>query len=198
MFNLRQNHIYWRTRTDVLVLLSGQWPQKKKHQWPNTLCFGLTGNWIRGSLQHIHLSPADLDFGGEKDALSFTVRRWNGLQLQEVQQNLDLRRRSRHYRDTVCTARKTGRERYLCHDLQRPAVPHVNGLRGVGRNLTVLLWWPQQCRPKHCSQIVERHFIDALLLCHPEDNTFDLLNCSILKNLILQFLKLQFFSYNPE
>lgn len=92
---------------------------------------------------HRQLDPgvaAALDFSGEKDALSFTVRGWDGLQLQEVQQNLDLRRVSPHYGDIIGRpTRKRGRERYLCHDLQGPAVAHVNGLCGVGRNLTVLL-----------------------------------------------------------
>lgn len=68
--------------------------------------FGI--DWIPGSLRRIHHSRLDLDFGGEKDALSFTVGCWNGLKLQEVQQNLDLRRMSRHHRDIACTTRKPG------------------------------------------------------------------------------------------
>lgn len=64
---------------------------------------------------------------------------------------------------------------HLCHNFQGPAVPHADGLGGVSRNLAVLLRRPQQGRPKHRRQVVERHFVDTFLLCHPEKGNAD--NC---------------------
>lgn len=58
-------------------------------------------------------------------------------------------------------------ECHLCHNFQGPAVPHADGLRGVGRDFAVLLSGPQQGRPEHRCQVVERHLVDAFLLCHP-------------------------------
>lgn len=57
----------------------------------------------------------------------------------------------------------------LSHDFQGPAVPHADGLGGVHGDLAVLLGRPQQGWSKHRRQVVERHFVDALLLCHPEE-----------------------------
>ncbi len=52
----------------------------------------------------------------------------------------------------------------LCHDIMWP---DVRGQRDVG--LTGLcLRRSQQCGAKHCGQIMQRHLIDRLLLCHPE------------------------------
>lgn len=120
--------------------------------------------------QEQHLDPEQqLDFSGEQDALSFAVRCWDGLQLQEVEQHLDLRRGSSHQR--CVQANRPGRaDLYLSHDLQGPAVPQVEGLCGVGRNLALLLRWPQQRGPEHRGQVVERHLVDVLLLCHPDSS----------------------------
>lgn len=52
----------------------------------------------------------------------------------------------------------------LCHNIMWP---DVRGQRDVG--LTDLwLWRSQQSGAKHCGQIMQRHLIDRLLLCHPE------------------------------
>lgn len=55
---------------------------------------------------------------------------------------------------------------YLSHDLQGPAVVHGDGLRAIDRDLTVLLWGPQQRGTEHRGQIVQRHFVDALVFGH--------------------------------
>ena len=60
-------------------------------------------------------------------------------------------------------------ECHLSHNFQGPAVPHADGLRRVGGDLAVLLSGPQQGRPEHGCQVVERHLVDAFFLCHPED-----------------------------
>lgn len=56
---------------------------------------------------------------------------------------------------------------HLCHNLQGPAVPHADGLCGVGGDLAVLLRRPEQSGPENCRQIVERHLVDTFLLRHP-------------------------------
>lgn len=58
---------------------------------------------------------------------------------------------------------------HLSHDFQGPAVPHADGLARVSGDLAVLLGRPQQGRPEHRRQVVERHLVDAFLLCHPEE-----------------------------
>lgn len=99
---------------------------------------------LHGQRIRVAESILALYFSGEEDALSFTVRGGDRLQLEEVQQHLDLR-----------------------HDFQGPAVPHADWLGGVCRDLAVLLGRPQQGRPENCRQVVERHLVDALLICHP-------------------------------
>lgn len=65
---------------------------------------------------------------------------------------------------------------HLRHDLQGPTVPHTDGLGGVSGDLAVLLGRSQQGRPEHRRQVVERHLVDAFLLCHPEEKTTARLN----------------------
>lgn len=64
-------------------------------------------------------------------------------------------------------------EANLSHNFQGPAVPHADGLRRISGDLTVLLGGPQQGRPEHGRQVVERHLVDALLLSHPGERKTD-------------------------
>lgn len=169
----------------MLVLLSGQGPAKEEASATQHIMFWADRQLDPGVAAAHPPFPAALDFGGEKDALSFTVRGWDGLQLQEVQQDLDLRRMSRHYRDIECTTGKgganvtcamTSRDQLspmlmACVGLAGILLSFSDGLSSVGPNTVARLWR------------------DILLM---------LSFSATLRTTHSIFETVQFFSYNPE
>lgn len=79
-----------------------------------------------------------LYFSREEKALTFAVRCWNALQLEEVEEDLHLRAHREGDQTQTCGTNVAvslitycRHKFYLSHDLQRPAVVHGDRLRAV-------------------------------------------------------------------